>query len=77
MKYELMQKIVHEASKKKQTIKLDEIPGLLPNNKVKPKKEVKNTWITHVCGSVEGKEVLKIVVGLRKQKDEKRKSKDR
>ena len=60
---------------KKKTIKLDEIPSLLPNNKVKPKKEVKNTWITHVCGSVEGKEVLKIVVGLRKQKDEKEKAK--
>ena len=75
MKYELMQKIVHEASKKKQTIKLDEIPGLLPNNKVKPKKEVKNTWITQVCGSVEGKEVLKIVACLRKQKDEKEKAK--
>ena len=28
---------------KKKTIKLDEIPSLLPNNKVKPKKEVKNT----------------------------------
>ena len=70
-----MQKIVHEASKKKQTIKLDEIPGLLPNNKVKPKKEVKNTWITQVCGSVEGKEVLKIVACLRKQKDEKEKAK--
>lgn len=51
------------------------IPGLLPNNKVKPKKEVKNTWITQVCGSVEEKEVLKIVAGLRNQKDEKEKTK--
>ena len=51
------------------------IPGLLPNNKVKPKKEVKNTWITQVCGSVEEKEVLKIVAGLRNQKDEKNKAK--
>ena len=58
-KYEQAQKLIsdmHEAS-----LKLDEIPGFLPIEKVTPAEKTKKTRITQIYGSLEEKEVIKIV----------------
>ena len=52
-------------------MKLDEIPGLLPINKVKPKKKVENLRVTQICESMEGKDVIKVVEELKEKKNEK------
>ena len=68
-KFEMAQDIIKEASEK--SLNLDEVQGLLPISKVKPKKTVENTQITQICGSMEGKDVLKVVESLKKKKVEK------
>ena len=68
-KFGMAQSIIKEASER--SLKLNEIPGLLPIAKVKPKKTVENTRVTQICGSMEGKDVLKVVQSLKKKKEEK------
>ena len=68
IKFEMSQALIKEANEK--SLKLDEIPGLLPIAKVKPKKSVENTRVTQICGSMEGKDVLKVVENLKLQKEE-------
>ena len=68
-KFVMAQSIIKEASER--SLKLNEIPGLLPIAKVKPKKTVENTRVTQICGSMEGKDVLKVVQSLKKKKEEK------
>ena len=65
----MLQAIIEEANEK--SLKLDEIPGLLPINKVKPKKKVENLRVTQICGSMEGKDVIKVVEELKEKKNEK------
>jgi len=65
----MAQDIIKEASEK--SLNLNEVPGLLPISKVKPKKAVKNIRITQICDSMEGKDVLKVVESLKKKKVEK------
>ena len=72
-KYERAQAIIWEASEK--SLKLEEVPGLLPIAKVKPKKSVENMRVTQICGSMEGKDVLQVVEDLKKKKDEKAQAK--
>lgn len=74
-KYEMAQAIILvEASEK--SLKLEEIPGFLPIAKVKPKKNVENTRVTQICGSMEGKDVLQVVEDLKKKKEEKAQAKE-
>ena len=54
-----MQKLIsdmHEAS-----LKLDEIPGFLPIEKVTPAEKTTKTRVTQIYGSLAGKDVIKIV----------------
>ena len=55
------------------SLKLDEIPGLLTINKVKPKDlSKKSTRVTNVHGSMEGKDILERVEVLQKEKEKKK-----
>ena len=51
-----------------ESITLEEIPGLLKVSKVKPKETSKNTRLTQVCGSMEGKKVLELTEQLKIKK---------
>lgn len=51
--------------------KLEETPRLLPIPKIKPKKNVSNTRLTQICGSLEGKQMLNVVESSKKKKEEK------
>ena len=74
LKYEAaesMLKETHETS-----LNLEEIPGFLKVNKVKPKPSSVNHRVTQVHGSMEGKNVLKLVQDIKEQKEQKEKAKD-
>lgn len=51
--------------------KLEETPRLLPIPKIKSKKNVSNTRLTQICGSLEGKQMLNVVESSKKKKEEK------
>ena len=55
---------------------LEEIPGLLNIEKVKPKVSHTYARVTQVYGSMEGKDVLKIVKTIQDQKDMKSRAKE-
>ena len=73
-KYEQAQKLIsdmHEAS-----LKLDEIPGFLPIEKVTPAEKTTKTRVTQIYGSLEGKDVIKIVKEIQSEKGKKEKAKN-
>ena len=50
------------------SIRLENIPGLLTIQKIKPKQASKSTRVTQVHGSMEGKEVIKVVKRINEDK---------
>ena len=58
------------------SINLENIPGLLKVNKIKPKAAKENIRITQVHGSMEGKQILERVSEIKKEKLEKEKAKE-
>lgn len=74
IKYQLANKIIQEASEK--SLALNEIPGLLPIDRVKPKTDpTKNTRVTQIHGSLEAKDVLSMVESIKCDKEVKQKAK--
>jgi hypothetical protein len=58
-KFEMAQQTIRDCDEK--SIRLENIPGLLTIQKIKPKQASKSTRVTQVHGSMEGKEVIKVV----------------
>jgi len=63
------QALIEDAHEK--SINLNEIPGLLTIKKITPKRNEVNTRVTQVCGSMEGKDMLKVVKSIKDQKKKK------
>jgi len=63
------QALIEDAHEK--SINLNEIPGLLTIKKITPKRNEVNTRVTQVCGSIEGKDMLKVVKSIKDQKKKK------
>ena len=66
-KFDASQRLVRELSEK--SLQLEEIPGLLSVQKIKPKLSKKTTRVTQVHGSMTGKNVLQIVQSIKDKKD--------
>ena len=66
-KFEASQDLIKELSEK--SIQLEEIPGLLTVQKVKPKLSKTTTRVTQVHGSMKGKNVLELVQSIKEKKD--------
>ena len=66
------QNLIHEMNEK--SLALEEIPGLLTIEKVKPKMSKETTRVTQVHGSMHGKDVLKLVQEIKEKKDLKKKA---
>jgi len=65
--YDQSQNVIKEGYDK--SLKLDEVPGLLSFNKVKPKDIAKNnTRVTNVYGSMEGQNILQQVSQIKEEK---------
>ena len=73
-KFEASQQLVKELSE--QSLQLEEIPGLLTVQKVKPKLSKTTTRVTQVHGSMTGKNVLEIVQSIKEKKEKEAKEKD-
>ena len=74
-KFEMAQQLIHDCNEK--GLRLEEIPGLLTVQKVKPKQLTKSsTRITKVHGSMEAKDVINLVKSIKEQKKQKVKSKE-
>jgi hypothetical protein len=58
-KFEMAKQTIRDCDEK--SIRLENIPGLLTIQKIKPKQASKSTRVTQVHGSMEGKEVIKVV----------------
>ena len=54
---------------------MSEIPGFLKSNKVKPKAASTNHRVTQVHGSMEAKDMLKLVEGIKEDKIRKEEAK--
>ena len=71
-KFEMAQ---HDCNEK--SLRLEEIPGLLTVQKVKPKQSTKSsTRVTQVHGSMEAKDLINLVKSIKEQKEQKVKSKE-
>ena len=71
--YEQSQRNIQNCYEK--SLKLDDIPGLLTINKVKPKELIKNsTRVTNVHGWMEGQDILARVEVIQKVKEKKERS---
>ena len=66
-KFMLSQTLIHELNEK--SLRLEDIPGLLTIEKVKPKMSKETTRVTQVHGSMHGKEILKLVKEIKEKKD--------
>ena len=72
--FEMAQQLIHDCNEK--SLRLEEIPGLLTVQKVKPKQLTKSsTKVTQVQGSMEAKDVINVVKSIKEQKEQKVKSK--
>ena len=74
IKYEMAQNLIRETQAK--SLALDEIPGFLKINKVKPKVTSTNARVMQVHGSIEGKDVIKLVQSIKDDKNKKQKAKE-
>ena len=66
-KFMLSQTLIHELNEK--SLRLEDIPGLLTIEKVKPKMSKETTLVTQVHESMHGKEILKLVKEIKEKKD--------
>lgn len=66
-KYMAAQALIEDVHEK--SINLNEIPGLLTIKKITPKRNEVNTRVTQVCGSMEGKDMLKVVKSIKDQNE--------
>ncbi|XP_047127882.1 uncharacterized protein LOC124808783 [Hydra vulgaris] len=73
-KFERLQELIQELSEK--SIQLEEIPGLLTVQKVKPKISKLTTRVTQVHGSMKGKNVLDLVKVIQDNKNQEIKDKE-
>ncbi|XP_065672342.1 uncharacterized protein LOC136090155 [Hydra vulgaris] len=73
-KFERSQELIQELSEK--SIQLEEIPGLLTVQKVKPKVSKLTTRVTQVHGSMKGKNVLDLVKVIQDNKNQEIKDKE-
>ena len=73
LKFEMAQEIIKNSHEK--SLKLNEIPGFLKIDRVKPKISSRNHRVTQVHGSVEGKDVLSLVETIKYQKAKKEQAK--
>ena len=74
-KFEMAQQLIHDCNEK--CLRLEEIPGLLMVQKVKPKQLTKSsTRVTQVPGLIEAKDVINLVKSIKEQKEQKVKSKE-
>jgi len=73
-KFGRSQELIQELSEK--SIQLEEIPGLLTVQKVKPKMTKVTTRVTQVHGSMKGKNVLEMVKVIQDKKDQELKDKE-
>ena len=71
-KLEVAQQLIYDCNEK--SLRLEEIPGLLTVQKVKPKQLTKSS--TQVHGSMEAKDVINLVKSIKEQKEQKVKSKE-
>ena len=75
-KYEMAQSIINENHER--SLKLDEIPDFLKINTVKQKAATtSNTRVTQVHGSLEGKDVRKLVQSIKHEKEQKQIAKEK
>ena len=75
-KFEMAQQLIHNCNEK--SLQLEEIPGLLTVQKVKPKQLTKSsTRVIQVPhGSMEAKDVINLVKSIKEQKEQNVKSKE-
>ena len=75
-KFEMAQQLIHDCNEK--SLQLEEIPGLLTVQEVKPKQKTKSsTRVIQVPhGSMEAKDVINLVKSIKEQKEQKVKSKE-
>ena len=73
-KFEASQEIVKQLSET--SIQLEQIPGLLTIQRVKPKLSKKSTRVTQVHGSMTGKDVLSMVKTIKEKKENDEKEKE-
>ena len=74
-KFGMAQQLIHDCNEK--SLRLEEIPGPLTVQKVKPKQLTKSsTRVTQVHGSMEAKDVINLVKSIKEQKEQKVKSKE-
>ena len=74
--YEQSQRNIQNCYEK--SLKLDDIPGLLTINKVKPKELIKNsTRVTNVHGWMEGQDILARAEVIQKVKEKKKEAESR
>ena len=66
-KFEQSQALVEELSEK--SISLEEVPGLMTIEKVKPNLSKQTTRVTQVHGSMQGKDVISLVETVKKKKE--------
>ena len=73
-KFNQSQELIQNLNEK--SISLEEVPGLMTIEKVKLKLSKTTRRVTQVHGSMQGKEVLKMVESIKKKKDEEQKIKE-
>ena len=69
-KFMQSQSLIKELNEK--SLSLEEIPGLLTIEKVKPKLSKETTRVTQVHGSMHGQDILKLVKDIKEKKDTKK-----
>ena len=68
-KFEMTQQLIHDCNEK--SLRLEEIPGFLTVQKVKPKQLTKpSTRVTQVHGSMEAKDIISLVKSIKEQKEQ-------
>ena len=74
-KFEMAQQLIHDCNEK--SLRLEEIPGLLTVQKVKPKQLTKPfTRVAQVHGSMEAEDVISLVKSIKEQKEQRVKLKE-
>ena len=75
-KHKFKQAMEAYSKNSEQSLQIEDVPGLLKINKVKPKTPKDNVRVTQVHGSMEGKQILEKVAEIKRDKLEKEKSKE-
>ena len=71
----MAQQLIHDCNEK--SLRLEEIPGLLTVQKVKPKQLIKPfSSVTQVHGSMEAEDVISLVKSIKEQKEQRVKLKE-